>query len=308
MSGLLSRISTIVRSFIQWRLLRLRFRMGGWLAPQATTGRAATLFCTPYPGSRRRALAAAIGDARTDTVDADGTPLARYTWGDPSRQPHVLFAHGWSSHGARILPWVEPLRAAGYAVVAFDQSAHGRSDGSESNLLEFTRGLIEVGRHNGPAAAVIGHSLGGAAAGLALARGLQADCAVLIAPAADPVDAGRRFARQIGLSEHLRRRMFEMFETRLSMRFDDLQAERNAPCINRPALVVHDLEDREVPWAEGERWAHYWRRARLLSTRGLGHHRILDDPDVIAATLAFLRGKAVGERLVSSPDLAHGVA
>ena len=35
--------------------------------------------------------------------------------------------------------------------------------------------------------AVIGHSLGGAAAGLALARGLQADRAVLLAPAADPV-------------------------------------------------------------------------------------------------------------------------
>ena len=289
MSRSSSRISTIVRSFIQWRLLRWGFQAGSWLAPKYSVLRAASLFCTPYPGSQRRALAAPVGAARLDTVQIGDELVPRYIWGDPTLQPYVLFAHGWSSHGARILPWVEPLRAAGYAVVAFDQLAHGRSSGSQSNLVEFTGRLL-------------------AAAGLALARGLQADCAVLVAPAADPVDAGRRFARQVGLAEHLRRRMFELFEARLSIRFDELQAERNAPLINRPALVVHDLEDREVPWCEGERWARYWHRARLLSTRGLGHHRILDDPNVIAAALAFLQGRAVGERLVSSPDLAYGVA
>lgn len=303
-----SKISTIVRSFIRWQLLRWSFRLGGWLAPEVTVNRAAKLFCTPYPGSRRRALEMPTGEARVDAVDSGGMSIVRYIWGDPSQQPYVLFAHGWSSHGARILPWVATLRAAGYAVVAFDQAAHGRSDGSESNLLEFTRHLLEVGRRNGPAAAVIGHSLGGAAVGMALARGLRADCAVLVAPAADPVDAGRRFAQMIGLSGHLRRRMFASFEERLSIRFADFQAEHNAPAINRPALIVHDLEDREVPWSEGERWARYWHRARLLSTRGLGHHRILGDPEVIAASLAFLRGQAVGERLVSSPDRALGVA
>ena len=103
-----SKISTIVRSFIQFKLLRWSFRMGGWLAPQTTVNRAAKLFCTPYPGSRRRALEMPVGDARVDAVDSGGMSIARYIWGDPSQQPYVLFAHGWSSHGARILPWVAP--------------------------------------------------------------------------------------------------------------------------------------------------------------------------------------------------------
>ena len=45
-----------------------------------------------------------------------------------------------------------------------------------------------------------------------------------------------------------------------------------------------------------------------MTTRGLGHRRIVDDPAVIAAGLDFLRGKPVGERVVSSPNLPYGVA
>ena len=89
---------------------------------------------------------------------------------------------------------------------------------------------------------------------------------------------------------------------------DDLQAHRNAPCIARPALIVHDLEDREVPWSEGERYARYWADSRLLSTRGLGHNRIAGDERTIAAAMRFLRGEAVGERVVSSPNLPYGFA
>ena len=46
----------------------------------------------------------------------------------------------------------------------------------------------------------------------------------------------------------------------------------------------------------------------MISTRGCGHNRIADDPGVIAATLRFLRGEAVGERVVSSPNLPFGLA
>src|SRR5690606_25377202 len=75
-----------------------------------------------------------------------------------------------------------------------------------------------------------------------------------------------------------------------------------------PALVVHDLCDREVPWEEGERYARFWPGARLLSTHGLGHNRIVDDPAVIGTALAFLRGDTVGERVVSTTALPYGIA
>jgi pimeloyl-ACP methyl ester carboxylesterase len=307
MSRPTTKISTTVRNAVGLYALRLRFLAGTWLAPDATVERAARLFCTPYPSGRTGPVPLADGAEQT-WLTLDDQRIAAYQWGDPRVEPYVLFSHGWASHGARILPWVAPLRAAGYAVVAFDQTAHGRSAGTLATLPGFTHALLAIGECYGPAAAVIGHSLGGAAAMLALAQGLQAARAILIAPAADPVAAAQRFARFIWMGEHLCQRMFASFQARLGIGFEEQQAHRNVPRIARPALVVHDAGDDVVPWDEGERYARYWPGSRLLTTQGLGHRRIVVDPAVIAAGLRFLRGEAVGERVVSSPNLPLGLA
>ena len=301
-------ISTTVRFNPKLALLRASFRLGAWLQPGPTLERAGRLFSTPLPSTRERAQRANTGDAMQRDIEIGGRRIRTYAWGDPQAGPLVLFAHGWSSHGTRFLPWVAQLRDAGYAVVAFDQPAHGYSDGRQSNLPEFVDTLAAVARHFGPAAAVVGHSLGGAAVAIAMARGLVAERAVLIAPAADPVAAARRFSRFIGLPMRLCRRMIARFEAVIGLSFDELQAQHNVPRIGRPALIVHDLGDREVPWEEGERYARYWPGSRLLSTHGLGHNRVVDDPAVIEASLRFLDGLPVGDRVVSTPALPYGIA
>lgn len=308
MYPLIATISTTVRNIMRLYGLRLGFALGSPLSPAAAVQRAARLFSTPMSSSRSRALAASTQGAREEQLDVDGHAIAAYVWGNPDRQPYVLFAHGWSSHGTRIAAWLPGLLAAGYAVVAFDQPAHGRSPGTQATLPDFTRHLLAVGDHYGPSAAVIGHSLGGAATLLAMARGLKASRAVLIAPAADPVAAAERFANVMWIGHRLFQRMFTYFESRIGITFAEQQAHLNAPVIGRPALIVHDLEDRDVPWEEGERYARYWPDSRLLTTRGLGHRRVLDDGEVIAASLRFLHGEAVGDRIVSSTNLPFGVA
>ena len=301
------RNSTIVRNH-RLLALRARFALGSWLHPRATLHRAYELFCTPLASSRERAVAAADEGARMSDFAYGSERLALYTWGDPSREPYVLFAHGWSSHALRIVPWIAALRASGHAVVAFDQVGHGRSSGRRSNLPDFAAALGAVARRHGEAAAIVGHSLGGAATMLALSQGVAAQRAILVAPAADPHAAASRFARFVGLAEHLGARLFEEYEATHAPRAAELQAHLHAPHIARPALIVHDLGDREVPWAEGERYARHWHGARLLTTMGLGHHRILDAPEVIDGSLRFLRGDTVGERVVSSPNLPYGFA
>ena len=293
---------------LRFFVLRAGFAVGGWLMPSATLHRAFRLFGTPMPGAREKALATDTLGARIEILEHGKHRVATYTWGDPSTQPLVLLAHGWSSYGLRFTPWVRALRQAGYAVATFDQLAHGRSNGRRATLPSFAETLYQVGRHYGPLHAVVGHSLGGAATMLALSRGLEAQRSVLIAPAADPMAAADRFGHAVGLAQSLRAHLFDEFERRFRIPVAGLQAHVNVPHIARPALVVPDLEDREVPWAEGERYARYWPQARLLTTTGLGHHRIASQPEVIADALRFLAGDVVGERVVSSPNLPFGVA
>jgi hypothetical protein len=121
MSTASSKISTTVRLYAQRQWLRASFRLSSLLRPQATLRRAGDIFCTPFPSSRERALSAPTGQATEADLDLAGQHIHTYVWGDPQMQPYVLFAHGWSSHGTRFLPWVEHLRAGGYAVVAFDE-------------------------------------------------------------------------------------------------------------------------------------------------------------------------------------------
>ena len=64
-----------------------------------------------------------------------------------------------------------------------------------------------------------------------------------------------------------------------------------------PTLVVHDRGDRQTPYADAERLVGSLPDARLVTTEGLGHRRILRDPAVVAEVVDFVRD---GERAVAA--------
>ncbi len=297
-------MSTIIDR-LKLTTVRTGFALGGRLAPQRTVNRAARLFATPFASSRSRARAAQ-GDAEMQRgeLQAGGETIATYVWGDPATQPYALLAHGWSSFGLRFLPWVAELRAQGLAVVAFDQPGHGHSSGKLCTLPEFIATIRAVGARYGTAALAIGHSLGGAALALAQGEDWHAERLILVAPAADMKAAAGRFFRFVHLAGYLREPFYAWLHRRTGVHIDELRVERRLPALGQPALIVHDLDDADVPWAEGERYAQHWPGARLYTTQGLGHRRVLDAPEVIGVALSFVRGGEVGVRVVGSPNLA----
>jgi pimeloyl-ACP methyl ester carboxylesterase len=56
-----------------------------------------------------------------------------------------------------------------------------------------------------------------------------------------------------------------------------------------PALVVHDRDDRDVPFSHGDEIARAWPGAELMATTGLGHRAVVWDAEVVRRTVGFLR-------------------
>jgi pimeloyl-ACP methyl ester carboxylesterase len=205
----------------------------------------------------------------------------------------VLLAHGWGGNATQMRPFVFPLLQAGYRVIAYDQPAHGVSEGRLTGLPDFADVLAEVAWHHGEVQAVIGHSLGGAAAAVALASGkVRFDKAVLVSPPADLVGYSRRFARWYWIPEAVRKGMQRAIEERYGVRWEQLEVPRVAPRLTAQALVIHDRDDRMMPWIHGATVARHWPGARLVSTDGLGHRRILADETVTRAAADFIAGRS----------------
>jgi pimeloyl-ACP methyl ester carboxylesterase len=299
--------STIVRKRIAFTAMHAQMALGARVAPDGTARRALRLFSTPLPTGQLRARESDEEGAEVIKMDSNGIALTYYVWGDCRTEPYVLLAHGWSDYALRFLPWVRALRFKGYAVISLDQPGHGRSAPGRGYLVDFAAHLANAINHFGPATAIVGHSFGAAAAVLAISEGARVGRAVLIAPPADVIAATERFVRLFHMPLSIARRICTLVEAEIAQKLESFQIHRRAPTLALQALVVHDIDDREVPWAEGERYARYLPNARLLTTSGLGHNRILKDEGVIDAALRYLGGLEVGERVVSTVDLPFGI-
>jgi pimeloyl-ACP methyl ester carboxylesterase len=153
--------------------------------------------------------------------------------------------------------------------------------------------LAEVAAYHGAVHAVIGHSLGASAIALALASAKAAfGKAVLLSPPSDMVGYSRRFARWHWMPEPVRRAMQTAIEERYGVLWESLDMARLGSRLAAQALVIHDRDDRVVPWTQGAQVARRWPGARLLSTDGLGHRRILADESVTRAAAEFISGRS----------------
>jgi pimeloyl-ACP methyl ester carboxylesterase len=230
-----------------------------------------------------------VAGARRFSLPVGGKGVVGWEWG---AGPTVLLVHGWSGNGAQMSPFVAPLVAAGFHVVTFDQPAHGHSEGKRTTVLELRDAVTALARRTGPVHAAVAHSLGATATVLALAAGAPIERAVLLAPPAESPYFVRAFARKVGLSEAGVEAVVARLRALVGPEVGALDVRPLVAALRTPLLVMHDREDREVPFSHGSSIAAASPAARFVALSGLGHQRLLRDGAVIEQALAFIADSA----------------
>lgn len=228
--------------------------------------------------------------------------IVGWTWGEG---PPVLLLHGWEGRGSQLGAFVQPLVRLGHKVIAIDGPGHGRSSGSVANPVRFAQAVEAVHRLFGPLHAVIAHSFGALGTLYAMQRGLPLARLVLVAPGHPPLTAARHATAMFGANDDVLDRMIDLMRAQTGVPLGELQAAMTQFAPEVPTLIVHDVGDDVIEVEHARSLAERLPNATLRLTTGLGHRRILREPEVVRLAAAFIADVEVEAVAPQSPWHAH---
>ncbi|HHQ4580451.1 TPA: alpha/beta hydrolase [Aeromonas hydrophila] len=261
-------------------LLGLGTRLHHTLAPAHAKRTASKLLLTPQRNQRDDTAPAGLVKQAVHTSEG---PLMSYRLG---QGPVWLLMHGWSGSAGQFYPLMSHIAAQGFTAIAYDHPAHGHSAGHTGHLPRFVRAFDELVEKMtaecGPLQGVIAHSMGGAVTLSSRRRELDALPLLLISPVLDYVPQLYGMVARSGYSIRLFDAVVKEIEQEYQHPLSTVDPLGRLASRSGPAIIVHDEEDRFAPHGDSLR-ATQDGRTRLVSTRGLGHGRILASAPAFAA-------------------------
>lgn len=265
----------------------------GAVAPGLAATAARQLFFHPLQAPMKPEQAAVLATGEPYGFKIRGRDVRGVSFGSG---PTVFLIHGWGGHAGHMTSFVEPLVASGHRVVTVDMPAHGRSDGRLTSLIHFSDTVAAMAERFESPHAIIAHSFGAAAVTVALHRGLITQRVAFIAPPSNYRSFWSRFREGVGVSQRVFDRLVAKAQIELDALFETLHPETLAPQRTEPLLIVHDEMDREIDVGESMALRLAWPNAQLVTTRGLGHIRILADAPTVARVVDFVQARPVATR------------
>lgn len=183
----------------------------------------------------------------------------------------LVLIHGWGSNAELMLPLAVPLHGAAWNLLLFDARNHGRSpSASFSSMPRFAEDLdaaIRWLKTSRPQAArslaVIGHSVGAAAALLSASRRNDLTAVVSISAFAHPQWLTERYLRRVRIPQLGIRLTSGYVQWLIGHRFDAIAPITTICRIDCPVLIVHGGADRTIPLSDAESIATACPRAKV---------------------------------------------
>ncbi len=283
---------------------RLAFSLMQAVSPRLAGEVAFRLFCRTPParpkGEKARAAHAAglakLAGAERFLLPVDGRRAHAYrlNGGARGRRKRYLVTHGWGSGMAYMADLVTMLAESGAEVIALDFPGHGRAGGRFLHMALAVKAIAAAQERFGRFDAVVGHSFGGAAlmvSSLAILPGVtpvSAERLVLIGSPSEMQWLFTDFGRMLRLKPAAQAALEDVVQRITGRRLEDFDAGGRAGSIDRPVLVIHAEDDKEVGAAHARRYAASGAHVRLSWANGFGHRRIMSARPVLDEVAAFL--------------------
>lgn len=299
------RVSKILRNLLTLtyvRALGWRINLVGLFSQNYATQIARRLFLTTRRSGQSDAEEAILKSAARRVHFQGEHQVVFYEWETKTKKatkeanrtisttqiPTVLLVHGWNGRASQLGGLVPPLLERGFRVVSFDAVGHGNSTGKNATIFDLAGGVQLAEQHYGPFYGMITHSMGGAATTLALNAGLSVERLVFIAPPYRPLNWLEPFIRITKISPAIGIRLKKDFHERYGKYWHILHEPKLLRHFFQPLLVIHDKQDHQVPWQEGQTFTRHWPDAQFQLTHNLGHNRILQDQQVLNQAVQFI--------------------
>lgn len=273
------------------RLLQFGFQTLGPIFPKFAAKIAIRLFSTPQKRAYHKVSDEILESARMFEFLYGKQILKGYEWGKGAQT--VLLVHGWESRGTALRTFVPVLVEQGYRVVAFDGPAHGNSGGKRTNLVHFAGAVQAAIRQIGNIHGIIAHSFGGASTVYALANAknpIFIEKLVLIAVPNSIQRVLEQTIRTLKLPKSVAKEFLGIIGNILQAPIHSVDVSQAYEKIRiKDTLLVHDRHDPVVPLTTSETIHKSWENSTLLITEGLGHYRLMKNPDLIGRVVDFVR-------------------
>lgn len=268
--------------------IRLTFYFAGFLFPDMVGQFVGEKIFRPRKRKHNFANNVQFGIAEKTTIPHDDYLLNLYAWGKGSRT--ILLVHGWEGNLEDMIPFVLPLVAQNFRVLALELPAHGDSESDETDVSDISEAIRRVVKSHEPIYAVVAHSIGSAAATHFVSENPgSVEKLVLIASGGDLENELERIAEALSLPGRCIARLKQYVSNRYGKPLNQCSTRIAARHVNIPALVIHDQHDRIVPFKEGISISESLPLGEYLQTSGLGHRKILRAPEVIDRVTSFCK-------------------
>ncbi len=254
-------------------------------SPNRAAKIAIDIFSKPQKGKLSSDQNSFLSSAKITILNFQGTDIMTYYW--PGANGCVLLAHGWESNSLRWEKLIASLQEKNIGAVALDAPAHGASGGSSFQAVLYAN-FINVVAQRFQADSMVGHSVGGMACAFSTQylKSSQMNKLILLGAPNNFTGVLERYSNLLGYSNRLRAAINLEVLKRFGSPPEFFATEKYLNNPELSTLIIHDINDKIIPFTDAEEIKTNGRNVKLIATEGFGHG--LKHPEVVSEIVNYI--------------------